>query len=230
MEQVLRQLIEEVCQSQPLKPQRRKALNRLLIELQRLPGLKRSQHPEYLDALNQTWEWVNNSICSQFNWDKPDVQQRLVQWLNSYLFWRIKDRLAPNQKAAMSLDAPIGEGHTDFLSGLSETGLVTPTRHGLDGYIDRLEQEQQQNIALLLEKYIETDPEGKLQTCYPKGHPECNCQTLAQRVLLQNPPEKFATIAREYDINYQTLKSHWERNCRPLLQAIALELGYQREV
>ncbi len=56
MEQHLRQLIEEVCQHPLKNPKRQKAMNKLLIEIQRLPGLGKSSHPDYLDALNQTWE------------------------------------------------------------------------------------------------------------------------------------------------------------------------------
>lgn len=229
MEQHLRQLIEEVCQH-PLKtPKRRKAMNRLLIEIQRLPGLGKSSHPDYLDALNQTWEWVNRSICARFDWGEPKVQERLVQWLNKYLYWRIKDLYLSPKGNPTSLDTPIGndEAGTTLLELLSENSLHPPSRSGLDAYIEQIERERQQDIGLALERYIEQDPEGKLQNCHPKAHPECNCQLMSQRILLKSPPDKLSALSTELNIKYQTLNAHWKRNCLPRLQEIAKELGYQ---
>jgi hypothetical protein len=229
MEQHLRQLIEEVCQHPLKNPKRQKAMNKLLIEIQRLPGLGKSSHPDYLDALNQTWEWGNRSICTQFDWSKPKIQERLVQWLNSYLYWRIKDLYSSSKVNSTSLDAPIGndEAGATLLELLSENGLHPPSRNGLDAYIEQIERERQQDIGLALEQYIEEDPEGKLHNCHPKAHPECNCRLLSQRVLLNSPPNKFSSLSTELNIKYQTLNAHWKRNCLPQLQEIAKELGYQ---
>ncbi|MEG4912654.1 hypothetical protein [Microcoleus sp. B7-D4] len=231
MDQLLRQLIEEVCEYPQNSSQRRKAMNRLLAELQELPGLRRSAHPDYLDALNKTWVWVNKSICSNFKLSDPNVSTRLRQWINSYLKWRIKDLKLPSEPPTYSLDALIGVSDTEtaLLDLLSETSFSTPTRSGLDGYIALLEQENYQNIIQQLEQYVQEDPDGKFRSCHPKNHPECNCQVLTLKVLFKTTPDKFTAIAKEFNINYQTLKSHWERNCRPLLQVIALELGYTRE-
>jgi hypothetical protein len=232
MDEQLRQLIEEVCQH-PLKSlKRRKAMNRLLFQIQQLPGLGKSSHPDYLEALNRTLEWVSRSICQVFSLDNPSIQKRLVQWINSYLYWRIKDRYSPDERAPLSLDATIGgdETETTFLEQLSETGFNAPTRSGFDAYIEQIDREQQQSISLKLERYIEEDPDGKLGNCHPKSRPDCNCQLLTQRLLLKSPPDKLASIAKELGINYQTLNSHWKRNCLPLLQEVAKELGYQPEL
>ncbi|HBB31184.1 MAG TPA: hypothetical protein DDZ80_29805 [Cyanobacteria bacterium UBA8803] len=231
MDEQLRQLIEEVCQH-PLKSlKRRKAMNRLLFQIQQLPRLWKSSHPDYLEALNQTFEWVNRRICQDFSLDNPLIQKRLVQWINSYLRWRIKDLYSPDKRASLSLDATIGgeETETTFLEQLSETGFNAPTRSGFDAYIEQIEREQQQSISLVLEEYIEENPEGRLGNCHPKARPDCNCQLLTQRLLLKSPPDKLAGIAKELGIKYQTLNSHWKRNCLPLLQEVAKELGYQPE-
>jgi hypothetical protein len=233
MDEQLCQLIEEVCQHSVKNPKRRKAINRLLIEIQKLPGLIKSSHQDYLDVLNELWQWVNENICQKFDLSQPLVQERLRQWLNSRLYWRIRDRYRNNsstQLPEVSLDATIGGEATTgatYLDQLPETGFNIPYRSGFDDYIARIEREQQQSIGLALERYIEEDPEGKLRNCHPKAYPDCNCQILSQRVLLKNPPDKFATVAKELNINYQTLTSHWKRNCLPLLQDIAKELGYQ---
>ena len=226
----LYQLIAEVCQH-PLKShKRRKAMNLLLMEIQRLPGLGKSPHPDYLDALNRTLEWVNRQLCQDFNAHKPLVQKRLLQWINSYLYWRIKD-LYLQGKSDRSLDAPIVDNQTEIslLELLPTTGFAIPTRSGLDGYIEQIEREQQQVVGLKLEQYVEQDPKEKLRNCHLQTYPNCNCWSLSSRVLLKDPPDKFSVLAKELCINYQTLKSHWERKCRPLLQEIALELGYKSE-
>lgn len=230
MDEQLYQLIVQVCQHPLKSPKRRKAMNLLLVEIQRLPGLGKSSHPDYLDALNRTWEWVNRQLCQGFNPNKPLIQKRLLQWINSYLYWRIKDLYSPG-KSDRSLDAPIGDSPTEpsFLDLLSTTGFEIPSRSGLDGYIEQIEREQQQVVSLKLEQYVVEDPKKKLQNCHPQTYATCNCQLLSSRVLLKNPPDKFSAIAKEFSINYQTLKSHWERKCLPLLQEIALELGYKSE-
>jgi len=230
MHSSLAELISEICQYPLTSPKRRKAFNRLIAAIARLPGLAKSSHPDYLDAFNQTLTWVNREICHQFDWTQPDVERRSVQWLNSYLYWRIKDLHAKNSNHPVSLDAPVTEDKTITLADLlSDSSGDRPTRDGLDAYIQNIEREHRQNLALKLEQYIETDPENQLKQCHPKAYPQCNAQEIARRVLLKHPPEKFTAIAREFGINYQTLKSHWERNCRPLLQDIARQLGYQSE-
>lgn len=231
MDEQLYRLIVDVCQYPLKSAKRRKAMNLLLLEIQLLPGLLKSSHPDYLDALNHTFEWVNRQLCQDFNPDRPLVQKRLQQWVNSYLSWRIKD-LYSQKKSDRSLDEPIGDGETatSLLELLPATNFEIPTRSGLDNYIAQIEREQQQQVGLKLEQYVDRDPDEKLRNSHPQTYPNCNCQFLSSRVLLKNPPDKFSAIAREHNINYQTLQSHWKRNCLPLLQAIALELGYQQEV
>lgn len=231
MEKQLHQLINEVCEHPLKSPKRRKIMNRLLIEFQRLPKLAKSSHPDYLDALNKTWEWVNRSICEQFDTSKPMVEERLQQWINSYLYWRIKDLHSLDKNKVYSLDATTANNNTEitYLELLSEKGFDIPTRSGIDSYIEQLERGQRQNISLKLENYFEKDPEGKLRNCHLRGNPECNCHILSQRRFLNNPPEKFTVLAKDFNVKYQTLKSHWERNCSPLLQEIAKDLGYENE-
>lgn len=232
MDEQLYQLIAQICQHPWKSPKRQKAMNLLLREIQLLPGLGKSSHPDYLDALNNTFEWVNRQLCQDFNPDRPLVQKRLLQWINSYLYWRIKDLyLQGKSDRTYSLDAPIGDhqSETSLLELLPTTDFQIPTRSGIDSYIQQIETEQQQIIGLKLEEYVREDPKEKLRNCHPQTYSNCNCQLLTSRVLLKDPPDKFSLLAKELSINYQTLKSHWERKCRPLLQEIAIELGYKSE-
>jgi hypothetical protein len=228
MDERLRQLIEAVCQHPEGSLKRRKAMHRLLIELQRLPGLLKSSHPDYLHALNQTFEWISRYICSTFERRTPSLQESLVKWINGYLYWRIKDLYSPEASSLPSVDTPIGDAEegVSILDRLSETGLNTPTLSGLDGYIERLQREKTQRLGLKLERYIQQDPERKLRNCYPRTHPSCNCQLLSQRRYLKDPPDPFQDIAQTLDMKPFQLTNHWYGRCKPLLQKIAEDLGY----
>lgn len=152
----------------------------------------------------------------------------MVNWINGYLYWRIHDLYSSNTSNSVSLDIPIGsEKESSLIEQLSETKLKTPTLNGLDGYIERLQKQNKQRIAMALEDYIEQDPHNRLLSCHPRNCPQCNCQLLSQRRYLQDPPNTFSDIAEELNIPLTRLTNHWYGRCRPLLQAIAIDLGYQ---
>ncbi len=222
-DQQLLQLIENARQHPYGSCEWQRSMNTLLVELQRLPGLKSSKHQDYLDALNQTWEFVTRNL-NNFQPRPPSVQQSLVNWINSYLKWRLKDLNIPSS-STYSLDRPLGDemGFT-LLDQLSETGLSTPSLSGIDGYIEQLQNQENQRIGLEMERVIEEDAYFKLRNLYPQGRPDCNCHVLSKKALLKNPPDKLALLARKLDINYQTLTSHYKRKCLPCLQKMATEL------
>lgn len=221
----LTDLIIQLQQSPSQTREWRSAMNHLLREIQQLPGLVRSSHQNYPAALNLTLEWVSHNIAN-FQPRSSSVSQSLENWINGYLHWRIKDLYSPDQDAVISLDAPIQEdtGEKTLLDQIPAFTLS-----GLDGLIENAQKETTQRIGLELELYIEQDPEGKLKNSYPRSYPECNCQFLSQRRVLKEPPDKFADVAREFNIKYTTVNSHWQRKCQPLLQEIAKNLGYQQE-
>ncbi len=225
LEQRLTALITQVRQHPPHSRNWRFAMARLLREIPQLPRLARSSHPHYPDALNLTLEWVSKRI-SEFEPYSDSLLESFVKWINGYLSWRIIDLYSPDRDAPLSLDAPIevDAGETTLLDRLAD-----PTLSGLDGLIENALRETTQRIGLELELYIEQDSEGRLKNCYPRSSPECNCQLLSQKLVLKNPPEKFADVAREFNIPYTTVNSHWKRKCEPLLQEIACNLGYRQE-
>ena len=226
MDEQLKQLIEAVCQQPRGSQEWRKAMHRLLIELQRLPGIKTSPHPDYLEALNKTWKWVSQNICQEFV-PRDSLQTSLVKWINGYLHWRIRDLYSSNQDH-LSLDVLIeNEQKNPLIEQIWQTNTETITLNGLDSYIEQIQRQQEQHIVLALELYIERDPQNKLLLCYPKGLPHCNCQLLCQRRYLQNPPHTFSSIAKELNVPITKLTNHWYSGCKTLLQRIALDLGYQ---
>jgi hypothetical protein len=218
-------LIAEIRQNPANSRKWRTAMHKLLWEIQQLPGLKKSSHPNYPEALNLTLEWVSREI-DKFQPRQSSVSKSLINWINGYLGWRIKDLYSPDKKAAISLDAPIAvdAGETTRLELLSDFTLG-----GLDGMIASVQKETTLGIGIQLELYIEQDPEGKLKNSYPRSYPECNCQFLSLRRVLKEPPDKFQDLAKELNVKYTTLNSHWKRKCEPSLQEIARTLGYEQE-
>ncbi|OCQ95496.1 hypothetical protein BCD67_09685 [Oscillatoriales cyanobacterium USR001] len=233
MDRQLRLLAEKVCSYPAKSLERQKALNLLLVKLQHLPGLLKSSHPDYLEALNRTWEWFSQNICQTFKPSGASFQESLCKWINGYLYWRIRDLKSPQTDYSLDNSFKNSESLETYLDRLPDA--QAPKLSGLDNYLDRLRSEQLQEIVLQLEKYIEEDPERKLRNCYPRKHPNCNCQFLTQRLFLQNPADKMADIIRELqlkdpNVKDQTVRSHWNKKCKPLLQEIAVNLGYSPEI
>lgn len=210
MEEQLKNLIDEVRRHSTDSVQWRIAMHRLLIVLQKLPGIKKSNHPDYLQALNQTWEWVSRNISREFVPRSPSLEKSLVNWINGYLYWRIHDLYTAKTKEHMSLDVSVGnnEQQVAWVDKLSSTNFKTPTLHGLDGYIENIQTQKIQKIALSLEHYLEQDPDNKLLSCYPGNYSQCNCQLLAQKRYLQEPPDTFKSLAKQLNIPYRKLTNH----------------------
>ncbi|OCR02745.1 hypothetical protein BCD67_19740 [Oscillatoriales cyanobacterium USR001] len=225
LDERLSALIAEVRHNPANSRKWRSAMHKLLWEIQQLPGLKKSAHQDYPEALNRTFEWVSREIA-KFEPRSPSVSKSLVNWINGYLSWRIKDLYSPDKDAPISLDAPLAvdAGETTRLELLPDFRLS-----GLEGMIESIQKEPTQRIAIQLELYIEQDPEGKLKNSYPRSYPQCNCQLLSLRIRLKDPPDKFQDLAEELSVKYTTLNSHWKRKCEPLLQEIARTLGYKQE-
>ena len=227
----IKKIVAELIQDSSQEEVKSRNLNLLIMEVQKLPGLATSSHPYYLEALNQTWEWLSNNIES-FSPSNNSISQSLIKWINGYLYWRIKDLyLRDAKKNLVSLDAPIGkdtEGKT-FLDTISETSLNNVNLSLLDVEIARGQKKIKERIGSQLELCIEKDPKDRLKNSYPRNSSKCNCQLLALRLLIKEPPEKISQIAKELEVKYTTVNSHWKRKCQPLLQEIAKNLGYQRE-
>ncbi|MBD2438797.1 hypothetical protein [Nostoc sp. FACHB-110] len=225
MDEQLKKLIDEVCCYRDPSPERQKALNKLLMVIQQLPGIFKSSHQDYLEALNQTWEWVSRKICT-FEARSLSYQNSLINWINGYLKWRIKDLYTPDSRYTISLDTPIQNDEGDETT--LKDRLPTMTLDLLEIKIAQIQEMEHRRLGNLIRQYIEQDEDGKLTASHPRKRPECHCQLLAMQLLLQEPPHKIADIARELNINNQTLYSHWKSHCLPILKEIAMNFGYNQ--
>lgn len=229
MDKQLSKLLQEVCQHPQGSKQWRRAMHLLLIKLQTLPGLLKSSHPDYLEALNRTWEKVSRDICSEFKTGSESLEKSLVTWINGYLYWRIRDLYTCKSAKLFSLDAKIYQlqKSTTLIEQVEDTEFKTYTLQGLDGYIEQLQSQETERLATKILNYIEKDPQKLLKNCYARAYSNCNCQLISQKRYLTKPPNTFAEIAQELNIPHRKLMNHWYGRCMPLLQQIAKDLGYR---
>jgi hypothetical protein len=207
-------LIVAICSESRDSSQRRKLMDRLLRQLQLLPTLLKSSHPYYYEAVNKTWQWLDNNLHN-FNPRYPPIQDCLMTWINRYLKYRIQDLYATKTQKILSLD----------LDALERSGFYNGCLGGLDAEIEQIERKQKQALAWTIVKYIDRDPEQKLRNCHPRNRPDCNCQIIAQRLFLQQSPEKMAAIARQLNIKTQTIYSFWKRTGCSKVQGIARQIA-----
>lgn len=233
MEEQLQTLINDLQHYPEESLERRKALNRLLIIVQQFPGIYKSSHQDYPEALNKTWEWVCRKI-GEFQPHSSSLQQSLTQWINGYLKWRIKDLYASDSKYTISLNRPLNNNEHNYndrvsmLDILADSNSQSTTLNLLDLKIAQIQKSERQSWGERIKQYIEQDEMGELKNCHLKKNPECNCHLLAIRLLLHQPPHKIADIARQLNSSNQTIYSHWKRKCLPLLRKISTNLEFDR--
>jgi hypothetical protein len=207
--------------------ERARAMNRLICAVQCLPGIRKTSHQDYLLALNQTWDWMSRNI-DKFQSSTDSLENDLVKWINGHLSWRIQDLYYPptNKQEPLSLDNQVFEEGNSYLDFLSDDGIGF-NLSGLGEYVDILKQQEEQRIAVKIEEWIEFDPTQELKSCHPRGQKLCDCQLIAYRILMKDPPDSFTEIARNINVPYQTLIAHWKRKCLPILKTQAKKFGYE---
>jgi hypothetical protein len=211
--------------------EKRKALHRLLVSLQKLPSIAKSTHPDYSIALSNTWQWVCRNI-DNFDISKSSLQEitledALVNWVNGYLRRRIQDLYLDKDTNTLSLDVHNMDSSGNQFDNYLESKLITPTLCGLDAEIEKERQKYYYNIACKIREYIQNDPHSILKSSHIRGNLRCNCQHLSERLLLQENPDSLKMISEELNVNYQTLVTRWSRRCLPLLRQTFEKMGYQ---
>lgn len=226
--------------------ERSQDMGRLLARVPTLPGIIKNSHPDYLDALNKTLEYVRVNIKVFIIKFKVDIDRehpenlrtKFVIWFNGYLRYRILD-LYRTKPLPASLDAPAFSEKVSFLEVLPDVGFNAPLLDGIESLIEKSQTDRTQRKALILELYIEQDYLQKLSGCHPRNCLACNCQTLLKAMYLTSPGNlvslkegKIAaekkisarSLAKSFDINEQTLHTHWRTKCRPLLNEILADI------
>ena len=235
LERELQRAIAECCQEDRVK--RRTSLNRLLILIQQLPGIYRVAHQDYPEAYNRTLMWVCKNIdrfeqrSSSARMHSGDlepttesIEQSLVIWINGYLKWRIRDLYIADNSYDPKRVYPDGKQDLDLIANIPDPQVSLSL---LDTQIAQMQSEKSENIGMAIANYIQQDLDKNLTSTFIRKQPKCNCHCLALRLLLEQPPQKISQIAREFNVNNQTLYSHWKQKCLPLLQSISQSITHE---
>lgn len=234
----LRELLQLLKDSQQGSQEQERLKNQLCKLIPLLPGSRKYREPDpkidFDGALNEAYGGFFKTLPTFFRGIDLDniaddvLRTRVVKRFNQIIQNKVCNqyRQLKRQPFTWSLDAPT---KTKTGEEFDAEGMADDTTEvGIEQLIEREQAKNQQRIGRQLWQYIEDDPEGKLRNSYPSDKPDANSQLLARR-LLKDPPDKLSVIARELNIKYQTLNSHWKRASLPLLKEIVLELGYQPE-
>ncbi|MEL7075164.1 MAG: hypothetical protein AAGM46_04445 [Cyanobacteria bacterium J06582_2] len=222
LNQELAQAIAECRQDNLTK--RRTSLNRLLILIQQLPGIYTVSHQDYPEAYNRTLMWVCQNI-DRFEPTRESVEKSLVIWINGYLKWRIRDLyISDNSYDPQRVYPTKNNAELDLIANLPDPQVSLSL---LDTQIAQMQAEKSENMGKAIVDHIKQDQDKKLTTTFIRQHPQCNCHNLALRLLLEQPPQKISQIARELEVNNQTLYSHWKQKCLPLLQSISQSINHE---
>ncbi len=245
-EQLLR-LIREVLEFADGSPNQQQAMQELLKLIHNLKGIYKHNDPiiDYHAVFNSTLETVSiekdtNNISGKYlrqfikkfeidtsNGSANLIRLNFVRRFNRILKNRITDIYRQLKKQPISLDISVSPDNYSIT--LLDTISSDETLTGIDAIIASELEERVTNIGQKIWNYIKQDPEHKLRNCHPREHVNGNCQELAIRLLLKNPPDSLTDIAKDLDINYQTLNAHWKRRCLPLLREIGQNFGYGQE-
>lgn len=209
------------CRQTNLK-KKRMSLNRLLILIQQLPGIYYASHQDYPEAYNRTLMWVCKNI-DRFEATTESIEQSLIIWINGYLKWRIRDLYIADNSYDPQRIYPTAKDDLDLIANVPDPQVSLSL---LDTQIAQMQAENSKNVGKAIANYIERDLGKNLTSTFIRKHPQCNCHYLALRLLLQQPPQKISQIARELEVNNQTLYSHWKQKCLPLLQEISQSITH----
>ncbi|HBK96776.1 MAG TPA: hypothetical protein DD001_05300, partial [Microcoleaceae bacterium UBA10368] len=142
-DELLRELILEICSESVDIPQRRKMVDKLFRKLQLSPKLSKVSHPYYYEAQNETWLWLNKHL-HEFNPQRSPIQASLITWVKGHLRYRIQDLYTgKNGKNQNTLPLEALE-YSKFYKGCLD---------GWDAEIERIEREEKQALARAIANY-----------------------------------------------------------------------------
>ncbi|AFZ07104.1 hypothetical protein Osc7112_2690 [Oscillatoria nigro-viridis PCC 7112] len=248
----LRQLLQLLKDSQEGSKEQERLKNQLCQLIPRLPGIRKHPYPNIdLEEMMQEAYCGFLKTLSAFlrgidldNLAADVLRTRVVQRFNKTLKNKVYEqyRRMQQQIFSVSFDAPITSNRGEKFA--AQEPIDHTTKNGIEQLIEREQAQNKQRIGRQLWQCIEDDPTGELRNSYPnekidkkkpnnpenrRPRPDANSHVLALRLLLQDPPDKLSKIARELNIDYQTLNSHWKRTGLALVKEIALKFGYQPE-
>ncbi|MEG4113320.1 MULTISPECIES: hypothetical protein [unclassified Microcoleus] len=254
----LRQLLQLLKDSPEASKEQERLKNKLCQLIPHLPGIRKNRDAnpniDFDGAVNEAYGGFFKTLPRFFreidldNIADDALQTRVVKRFNTIVKRKVYDQYSKleRQPFTFSLDAPTKSKTGEEFD--SEGAADDTTVIGIEQLIEQEQVKNKERIGRKLWQCIEDDPTGELRNSYPnekidktqpntpenrRPRPDANCHILAVRLLLKDPPDKLSVIARELNIDYQTLNSHWKRTGFELVKEIgnriAKECGYQPE-
>jgi hypothetical protein len=208
LQQQLEQLITEACHYPLGSRERQKNLTKIirLINSQ----LWRENTPYYEDALQQTWIYFCQNLCEEKTGKAYDrTKASVITWLNNYLKRRLQDGYINEKKQQNQT--------ISFENNNLQNNRIEPA--------DKIQDNStSQTLLEEIKKWVQTDPQKKLNKIYLKNRPDITCQILILRRL---PPEtSWKVLATEFGVSIGTLSSFYQRQCLPILRQFGEMEGY----
>lgn len=233
------QLIQECIQHPDGSREQRQALDRLSKMLLKLPGIYKDNNPRinYQDSLNQAVANLTGTslkkgtassslnirrflLSNQFDLQQDNPQEvclSLLKWFNKIIKRRIYDLYRSLKNQPLSLDNLIDgdDPGTTYIDQLPDLSL-----NGLDLILSQEELQNNKQEEDKLKRRLESQEVKDKLNNHPQGYNYCTCYELMHRRLLRIPPQKWQDIAKELNVPYGTVTSHWNRKCQCLLDQL----------
>lgn len=215
LHEILRLLVADACSHPAGSAARARRLTQIYrLVYNRSNKLWQENVPYYNDALQQTWLFFCRNICEANTGRQYDPERaNVITWLNVYLKRRLQDFDLQQQRENAKTEFP-------------RTNEEGQTFDPIDNLIAPEHSSEADSMLILkrVREWVETDPDGFLQSVHIKNRPDVNCQVLIIRRLFEDTP--WQQLVNEFNLPLSTLANFNKRKCLPRLRKFIEEQGY----
>jgi hypothetical protein len=210
LDQELRNLVAQACQSPLGSLERQERLTILVQRIIKSGKLWRDSAPYYGDVVQKAWIYFCRNLCEAATADEPYCADKasVITWLNGYIKWELhkaRSNVVLDQRRRASVRTFESDEALDPVDLLEAPPDIPP-------------------ILELTQQWAETDADGELRRIHIKGYPQITCQLLILRRL---PPETgWKELSAELGPGISALSSFYQRQCLPRLRKFGEAQGY----
>jgi hypothetical protein len=154
-----------------------------------------------------------SEINCQNKQDNTEIQRRFINWVTMILkadcidlYRKQRTRVKNNQPAPVNTS--LNQKNSQDESGREIIEYIPNSEITIGGLTILIEKEQKEIKSKII-KYIEEDPDDELKNCFPRSRPDCNCQALLKKKLIEGE-DNITNIANEFGVPRATLQDFLE--------------------